>query len=129
MKRPMLKRREFGQTLVSGALAAGVPVSAAATARPAKKNTLMHVGGDYHTVAGSGITGRENLQYQLRCGVKHLTVQMRKRGDDCDRAGVTLEAIRMDADYIMHPKGADRDRAIETIVHNIEKAAQNGVRI
>src|SRR5215471_11949641 len=129
MKRPMLKRREFGQTLVSGALAAGVPVSAAATARPAKKNTLMHVGGDYHTVAGSGITGRENLQYQLRCGVKHLTVQMRKRGadggwdadelkrmrDDCDRAGVTLEAIRMDADYIMHPKGAERDRMLDII--------------
>ena len=74
----------------------------------------MHVGGDYHSVAGSGITGSENLEYSLRCGVKHLTAQIRKRGadggwdagemkrmrDDCDKLGVTLEAIRMDADYI-----------------------------
>ena len=139
----MLKRREFGQRLVGGALAAGMPAAAAAAARPAKTNTLMHVGGDYHTVAGSGITGRENLEYSLRCGVKHLTVQMRKRGadggwdadelkkmrDDCDRYGVTLEAIRMDPDYIMHPKGPERDRALDAVLHNIEKASQAGVRI
>ncbi len=77
----MLKRREFGQSLVGGALTTGMSGSAA-SARPARKNTVMHVGGDYHTVAGSGITSRENLEYSLRCGVKHLTVQMRKRGAD-----------------------------------------------
>jgi mannonate dehydratase len=139
----MLKRREFGQTLAGGALGAGMSGSAAMAARTPKKNTLMHVGGDYHTVAGSSITGRQNLEYSLRCGVKHLTVQMRKRGadggwdadelkrmrDDCERAGVTLEAIRMDADYIMQPKGADRDRELDVILHNIEKAAQSGVKI
>src|SRR5579883_3391299 len=117
---PMLKRREFGQTLVGGALAASTPVSAAA-ARSPRKNTLMHVGGDYHTVAGPGITGKQNLEYSLRGGGKHLTVQMRKKGpdggwdgdelkrmrDDCERMGVTLEAIRMEADYIQLPKGAE----------------------
>ena len=59
----------------------------------------MHVGGDYHSVAGSGITSKENLEYNLRYGVKHLTAQVRKRAadggwdpdelrkmkDDCDR--------------------------------------------
>ena len=38
----------------------------------------MHIGGDYHSVAGSGITSRENLQYNLRYGVKHLTVTLSK---------------------------------------------------
>jgi mannonate dehydratase len=139
----MLKRREFGQTLVGGAIGAGMSAPVAQGARPAKKNTVMHVGGDYHTVAGSGITGRENLQYNLRCGIKHLTVQMARRGadggwdadelkrmrDDCDRHGVTLEAIRMDSDYIMLPKGAERDRMLDIISGNIEKAAHNGVKI
>src|SRR6476646_6443379 len=138
----MLKRREFGRRLAAGAIGAGMPATTAmAAARPAKKNTLMHVGGDYHTVAGSGITGRENLEYSLRCGVKHLTVQMRKRAggwdadelkrmrEDCDKYGVTLEAIRMDADYILQPKGAERDRELETILRNIERVSQAGVKI
>ena len=77
----------------------------------------MHVGGDYHSVAGgpgADITGKENLEYNLRHGVKHLTAQVRGNGpdgawdldelkrmrDNCDKDGVTFEAIRMDADYI-----------------------------
>src|SRR5689334_10225400 len=108
-----MKRREFGERFVAGAIAAGIARPACLDAAPAhRKNTVMHVGADYHSVAGSGISSKENLEYTLRHGVKHLTMQVRKRGidggwdlddlkktrDDCDKYGVTLEAIRMDAD-------------------------------
>ncbi|MEK7408427.1 MAG: mannonate dehydratase [Acidobacteriota bacterium] len=103
----------------------------------------MHVGGDYHSVAGPGIASRENLEYNLRYGVKHLTVQLRKRSQDggwdvdelmrmrdaCDKNGVTLEAIRMDADYITFGKGPERDREVDNIIGNIRKASQAGVKI
>ena len=64
----------------------------------------MHVGGDYHSVAGGAITSRQNLEYNLRRGVNHLTAQLRKRAlggwdpdelkrmkDDCDMHGVVFE--------------------------------------
>src|SRR5262245_38511455 len=102
----------------------------------------MHVGGDYHSVAGSSITSRENLEYNLRYGVKHLTAQVPKHGkegwsldelkrmkEDCDRVGMQFEAIRMDADYITMRKGPERDREIELIQGNVQKAAQVGVKI
>ena len=113
----MIKRRQFAGTL--GAMAAGIaaasPRNASAQAAPTpRRNTLMHVGGDYHSVAGSSIISKENLEYNLRYGVRHLTVQMRQHAPDggwdpeelrrmkdaCDQAGVMLEAIRMDPDYI-----------------------------
>lgn len=141
-----MRRREFGGTILTGALAAGraTPVDAAPQAsRGPRRNTLMHVGGDYHSVAGTGITSKQNIDYNLRYGVRHLTAQITKRSadggwdldelkkmrDDCDRAGVTFEAIRMDANYIAMPKGPDRDRELDIIVGNIAKAAQAGVRI
>jgi mannonate dehydratase len=139
-----MRRREFA----AGVVAAGAsPQIASAQARRAsKKNTVMHVGGDYHSVAGprgAGMTSKENLEYNLRHGVKHLTVQMTKRSpdgawdldelkkmkDDCDKYGVIFEAIRMDADYITMRKGPERDRRLESIVGNIQKAAQVGVKI
>jgi mannonate dehydratase len=103
----------------------------------------MHVGGDYHAVAGPGIGSKENLEYNLRCGVKHLTVQVRKRSQDggwdfdeltqikeqCDRYAIALEAIRMDAGYIGLPKGPERDRQLDIIVANIEKASRVGVKV
>ena len=117
-----MKRREFGQELLRGAMAAGMAGSLARGTtqaqglRAPRKNTLMHVGGDYHSVAGAGFTSKENLEYNLRFGVRHLTAQIRTRKrtsdvgwdadelkkmkDDCDQSGVTLEAIRMDADCI-----------------------------
>jgi mannonate dehydratase len=103
----------------------------------------MHVGGDYHSVAGPDIASRENLEYNLRYGVKHLTAQVRKRTPDggwdpdelkrmrdaCDKYGVMLEAIRMDAGYINQRPGAERDRELDNIIGNIQKASQVGVRI
>src|SRR5438128_11819502 len=108
-----MQRREFGQKLVRSAIGAGIAGSSAPgttsaqAARAPRRNTLMHVGGDYHSVAGSHITSKENLEYNLRYGVKHLTVLVRKRSpdggwdldelkkmkDDCDHYGVNLEAI------------------------------------
>ena len=55
----MMKRREFSARLfggVGGASLAGATSSrpaAAQAARTPRKNNLMHVAGDYHSVAGS----------------------------------------------------------------------------
>ena len=128
-----------------GAGWAGSVGSGSASAKLAgapRQNTLMHVGGDYHSVAGSGITSAENLQYNLRYGVKHLTAQISKTSpegawdldqlkrmkDDCDRYGVELEAIRMSPDYITLPKGPGRDRTLDAILANLQKASAVGVK-
>jgi len=139
----MIKRREFGKALVSGAIGAGVNPGLAAAPR---KNTLMHVGADYHSVAGgpgADITGKANLEYNLRHGAKHLTAQVQGRPpdgawdlealkrmkDNCDKAGFIFEAIRMDSEYIMLRKGPERDRRLEAIMGNIQKASQVGVKV
>src|SRR5947208_12826220 len=145
-----MKRREFGKTLAGGVIGAGVagsvtPLSAHAAPAP-RKNTLMHVGGDYHYVAGgrgAEITGKANLEFNVRHGVKHLTAQMsrsapgggwdldelKRMKDNCDKYGVMFEAIRMDSDYIMLRKGAERDRMLETIAGNVQKASQIRVKV
>jgi mannonate dehydratase len=148
----MIKRREFGKTLVSGVAAAagaansGIAAEKAPRTHTAKKNTLMHVGADYHSVAGgprADMTGKANLEYNLRHGVKHLTAQVRKVGpdgaydlaelkrmkDNCDKAGVVFEAIRMDSEYIMLRNGPERDRRLDAIMGNVEKLSQVGVKV
>jgi len=134
-----MRRREFGKGLVGGAL--GSNLAAAQTSHTPKRNTLMRVGGDYHSVAGSGITSKENLEYSLRYGVKHLTAQVKKADagwdldelkrmrDNCDRYGVTFEAIRMDPEYITMRPGPERDRELDIILGNIQKASQAGVKL
>lgn len=149
-----MKRREFTGSLIGGSVVASVTASAlpqALTAQPAltpRKNPHMHVGGDYHAVAparDADITGRPNLEYNLRHGVKHLTAQipsqkissegawdldeLRRMRDNCDRLGVTFEAIRMDSEYIKLRDGPKRDRRLENIVGNIEKASKIGVTV
>jgi mannonate dehydratase len=150
----MVRRRDFGKSLAGGAvgacLASGVNPEVALAqegrALKAKKNLLMHVGGDYHSVAGgpgAEMTAKTNLEYNLRHGVRHLTAQVRRAGpdgawdadelkkmkDNCDQAGMTFEAIRMDDDYIRLPKGPERDRKLEVIAGNIRKASQVGVKV
>jgi mannonate dehydratase len=103
---------------------------------------MMHVGGDYHSVMGGDIASKQNIEYNLRHGVKHLTAAVSKRlqggwnADDlrriqnsCQKFGVILEAIRMDSDYIRLRQGAERDREIDIIAGNIRKAADAGVKI
>lgn len=152
-----MRRRDFNKTLVGGALGAGLAASTGMDATPAqnrssqrpalpRRNTLMHVGADYHYMAGgpgAEITGRANLEFNTRLGVRHLTAQIGRPGadgawdldelkrmrDNCDRAGVVFEAIRMDSEYIMLPPGAARDRRLDAILGNVEKAAQVGVKV
>src|SRR5215468_7414980 len=137
-----MKRRDFSKTLAAsaGVAAASPAVAKSGGARKPKKNLLMHVGGDYHAIAGgprADMTAKANLDYNLRHGVKHLTAQVRKVGpngawdsdelmrmrDNCEKAGMTFEAIRMDSEYIMLPKGSERDRRLDAIMGNIEKAS------
>jgi len=134
----MINRREFGAVLM-GMAAPGIPRNYLAAAQKPRKN----VGGDYHNVARGDITSKENLEYNLRHGVKHLTAEFRNRPqgawdldelkrmkDNCDKYGVVFEAIRMDSHYINKlRKGPERDREMDTIVGNIQKAAQIGVKI
>jgi len=88
------------------------------------------------------IASKQNLEYNLRHGVRHLTAAARQRPkggwdpdelkqmkDNCDKYGVVFEAIRMDSDYIRLSKGPERDREIDTVASNIRKAAQIGVKI
>src|SRR5258708_37710265 len=99
-----MRRRDFGGSLAAGAV--GFAPSAAGAAATPRKNTLMHVGADYHSDAGRGITSKANLEYNLRYGVKHVTAQVRKRPggawdedelrmmrDACDLYDVVFEAI------------------------------------
>jgi mannonate dehydratase len=104
----------------------------------------MHVGGDYHSIVGgrnADMTSTANLQYNLRHGVKHLTIHvpdrpggwdlddLKRKRDNCDRHGVNCEAIRMDPAYIRFRKGPQRDRELDIICQNIRKAAQVGVKV
>src|SRR6266481_841957 len=147
----MIKRREFGKTLAGGvgatvAASSKIALAQSGRARAPKKNLLMHVGGDYHAVAGgprADMTAKANLDYNLRHGVKHLTAQVRNVGadgswasdellrmrDNCDKAGMTFEAIRMDSEYIMLRSGSDRDRRLDAVMGNIEKASKVGVTV
>ena len=135
-----MKQREFGQKLGGSAIGAAlaIPETVSAPTAPRTK-TLMRVGGDYHSAAGRNrITSKENLEYNLRHGVKHLTAQMRNRPqgggwdadelkrmkDDCDHHGVIFQTIRMDSDYITLPKGAERDRQLETILGGLHNFAE-----
>jgi len=102
----------------------------------------MHVGGDYHCVAGPEVDSRQNLEFHLRHGVRHLTVLMKNRPHDgwdlvelktlkehCAEMGMVLEAIRMDPRYITLPRGSERDREIDTVIGNIQKAAEVDVKL
>jgi mannonate dehydratase len=138
----MITRREFAAGVVcAGALATTVH-HVAASQQKHRKSAPMHVGGDYHSVLGDDITSKQNLEYNLRHGVKHLTAEVKNRAaggwdvdelkrmkDNCDKYGIVLEAIRMDSVYIKLPKGLERDREIDIVAGNIRKSAQVGVKI
>ncbi len=75
-----MQRRDFGKTLLGTIAGAGLSTTLpaiasaqAAAARPQKKNLKMHVGADYHVIEGDNIISKENLNYNLRCGVTHIS--------------------------------------------------------
>jgi len=76
-----MQRRDFGKALIGGAVGAalgGLTDAAPAFGQPQKKltarrNTKMHVGADYHVIEGTTLTSKENLEYNLRFGVKSIS--------------------------------------------------------
>jgi mannonate dehydratase len=167
-----MQRRNFGKALVGSLVGAGlsnlaIPGTALGQSEkplPPKKNLKMHVGGDYHVIEGASLTSKENLEYNLRFGVKSISPDpdqeahrgkprsgsgqgggfipdegplggafdldlLKKMKDDCDKAGMWLEALRMDSGYIVLKKGSDQDKKIDQICENVRKAAQVDVHI
>ncbi len=52
--------------------------TSAAAPRVPRKNTKMHVCGDYHAVVGgkkADMATKANLEYNLRHGIRHLTIR------------------------------------------------------
>jgi mannonate dehydratase len=76
-----MRRRDFAKAFVGTAMSAGLSgsvLSGLGSAQtkelhPHKKNTKMHVGADYHVVEGNNIISKENIDYNLRCGVTHIS--------------------------------------------------------
>jgi mannonate dehydratase len=76
-----MQRRDFGKALIGGAVGAalgGLVDTAPDFGQPqkkliARKNTKMHVGADYHVMEGTTLTSKENLEYNLRFGVKSIS--------------------------------------------------------
>ena len=138
----MINRRVFGAVLAGMAIPPVALNNQMKVQKPAR-NTMMHVGGDYHSIVGGDITSKQNLEYNLRHGVKHLTAEIGKNPqgawdpdelqrvkDNWDEYGVVFEAIRMNSHYInLLRMGPERNREIDIIVANIRKAAQIGVKI
>ena len=54
---------------------------------------------------------------------------MKRMKDNADKDGIVLEAIRMDSEYIMLRKGPERDRMVDRIKGNVQKAAAIGVKV
>jgi hypothetical protein len=82
----MITRREFAAGVVGmGALATTGNGVTVAQQKP-RNNSLMHVAGDYHSILGGDITSKQNLEYNLRHGVKHLTAEMMNRPGEVGRS-------------------------------------------
>jgi len=149
---PMV-RRDFAKVIAGSVVAGTLLPSTGAHAdslsgHQKKKNTLFHVGSDYHVIMGDPSlkwddrqltwTSQRNFDYHERCGIRHFTNIMGKEWsldvmkrwkDDCDKAGATWEAIRMDSSYIYLPPGEERKSKTEEIISNIKKAASVGVKV
>ncbi|HEU4549733.1 MAG TPA: mannonate dehydratase [Rhizomicrobium sp.] len=123
---------------------------------PVRRNDKIRSGGDYHTVVGkNGFTSPESLNYFRRFNARWLTAAARDTGvvknpkslgggaemtaegawdldrmkqmqDDCQRAGMTLECIRMSSAYIMMKPGPERERFLDVLRENIRKVHQAG---
>lgn len=77
-----MRRRDFGKGLLGGLVTTSLARAAAALAGAGqaqkratvpRKNVKMHVGADYHVAEGGGVMSRENLEYNLRFGVTHIS--------------------------------------------------------
>jgi mannonate dehydratase len=147
-----MPRRDFARVVAGGVLGASLagPVAAAQAlgARRPRKNLKHHVGGDYHCVLGPHWASKQNIEFHLRHGVKtfHANLggpeagnragrdewpleEMKRWRDSCDQGGLFWEGIRMDSRYIYLKPGPERDRKLDAIIGNIQKASQVGVKM
>src|ERR1044071_1276648 len=103
----MMNRRQFATTLAGMIATPTINSNCVALAQKSPRTVVMHVGGDYHSVMGGDIDSKQNLEYNLRHGVKHITTEFRNRPnrnwdldelkrikDNCDRYGMVFEVIR-----------------------------------
>jgi mannonate dehydratase len=145
----------LGTAFAGGAASAQTPSDAPAPPTP-RTNHLHHAGGDYHCVFGEHWAAKKNFEFHKRQGVTSLSPSMDAGGDTasgtslngqpvpiegwdldlmkrwkdaCDQAGMRWEGIRMDSRYIYLKPGPERDRAIDTIIGNIQKTSQVGVKL
>ncbi len=87
-----MDRRTFGCSLLlgaAGAAAHGTPMPSVTASKSARarqqprRNAKIRIGGDYHTTIGKEEpTSRRSLEYHLRFGVKHLTVNLTSSAAD-----------------------------------------------
>lgn len=124
---------------------------------PVKRNDGIRMGGDYHSVAGTTITDSKSLAYFKRFNALHITPRAPKAlskdelkafpqfgewlnaegpwdgdalklmQDDCQKNGMILEGVRMDSAYIIMKPGPERDRYLDIIRENIQKASAAGI--
>jgi mannonate dehydratase len=137
--------------LTGGAASAAAALAPVEGASPKpRRNTTHHVGGDYHCVYGDHWASEKNFEFHKRLGVTSLSPSMDPGGDgtrevagaaddwdldqmkgwkdSCDKAGMTWECGRMDSRYIYLKPGPERERKLDTIVRNIEKASKVGIK-
>lgn len=148
-----MNRRNFHKVAGTTILGTGlIPPMAAGhnheVAPVPKVNHLHHVGGDYHVVmCDDGMNWNErqkvwtnprNFQYHQRHGVRHMTNimqgiwdgdEMKRWKDDCDRADMIWEAIRMDSGFIHAKPGEEQEKKLEEVIGNVRKASAVGVKV
>ena len=126
---------------------------------PVRRNDGIRMGGDYHSVAGATITDSRSLAYFRRFNALQITARapsalskdelkafpqfgsfldadgpwdgdgLKRMQDDCQKAGMTLEGVRMDSVYIIMKPGEGRDRYLDIIRENIRKASAAGISL
>ena len=152
-----MKRREFGIALASGVV--GAAAGGMANARPAnvghstKPKAKMFVASDDMV---RDLFTEEHTDYLKRHGVKHIEIEEFKRSDSgkwdlddlkknrdyADKRGITISGLnfsqirdkvetktRKEVNHIMLGTKGERDRQIDILAGNIEKAAAIGVPV
>ena len=149
-----MNRRDFGKGIVGGAIGAATAstvitpgVATANEARAPKKKALMHVVEDHFDACTV-----EDFEYMRRHGLKHFEVEhfkkteagewdlddLKRMRDLADKNDMTIgmfnfSRIRNSENqirrlpFILQGKSPERDREIDVIIGNIQKAAAVGV--
>ena len=124
-----------------------------------RNDKIRSGGDYHTVVGTEGFTSRASLEYFRRFNARYLTAaarntglveqpsavkgggaeltaegpwnldQMKKMQDDCQKAGMVLECIRMSSAYILMKPGPERERFLDTLRDNIRKTSQAGAAL